>query len=231
MRGGGRPGKREAILFDLDGTLIDSAPDLATALNRTMQKLGRPVYDEATVRHWVGNGATALVSRALSGGREIAPDLDEALLKRALEIFMALYQERLCERTALYPGVRETLERLSSQGLRMAVVTNKPGPFVAPILRKLGIERFFEFALGGEDLPRKKPHPMPLLHACEKLGVPVERALMVGDSSNDILAAKAAGMRSVGVGWGYNYGEEIADYGPDAVIERFDELLGLLEGR
>ena len=218
-----------ALLFDLDGTLIDSAPDLATALNRTMEKLGRPTYDEATVRHWVGNGATVLVSRALSGSREIAPDLDKKLLDEALAIFMGLYRERLCERTVLYPGVRETLERLRTRGLRMAVVTNKPGPFVAPILEKLEAVHFFDLTLGGEDLPHKKPHPLPLLHASQKLGVPVDKALMVGDSRNDILAAKAAGMRSVGVSWGYNYGEDIADCGPDAVIGRFDELLGLLE--
>ena len=214
----------EAVLFDLDGTLIDSAPDLADALDETMRRLGRPAYGEETVRRWIGNGATTLVARALSGSREIDPDLDAALLQEALELFMAAYRRRLCERTRLYPGVRETLDALTKRALPMAVVTNKPSAFVAPILEALAIARYFPFALGGDALPRKKPHPMPLLHACERLGVPPERTVMVGDSSNDILAAKAAGMRSVGVRWGYNYGEDIAAYTPDAVIERFEAL-------
>lgn len=220
---------REIILFDLDGTLIDSAPDLAAAVNETMAKLGRETYDEATVRAWVGNGAGVLVKRALSGSRDIDENLSETLFEEALAIFMASYRKRLCDATALYPGVRETLERLEALGLKMAVVTNKPGPFVAPILEKLEIGRFFDLTLGGEDLPRKKPDPLPLLHACERLGASAGEALMVGDSKNDILAAKAAHIPCVAVGYGYNYGEDIAVHGPDAVIERMEELVEMVE--
>jgi phosphoglycolate phosphatase len=223
--------RTEAVLFDLDGTLIDSAPDLAAALNATMEKMGRRTYGEERVRHWVGNGARTLVSRALSGSRTVDEGLDDALLAEALEIFMEAYRARLCERTRLYPGVAGTLERLAAAGLKMAVVTNKPGPFVAPILRKLGIEGFFALTLGGEDLPEKKPHPMPLLHAADTLQAPAARCLMVGDSRNDILAARRAGMPSVAVTYGYNYGENVADYGPDAVADRFEEIAAFLEGR
>ena len=220
----------QTLLFDLDGTLIDSAPDLAAALNETMAELGREPFDEERVRHWVGNGARTLVSRALSGSREIDPDLDGKLLAHALEIFMEAYGRRLCERTRLYPGVAETLAELARKGYTMAVVTNKPGPFVAPILEKLGIAERFALILGGEDLPEKKPHPMPLLHAAETLKTPVLRCVMVGDSHNDILAAQRAGMPSIAVTYGYNYGENIADYGPDAILERFEEILEMLGG-
>jgi phosphoglycolate phosphatase len=220
----------KVLLFDLDGTLIDSAPDLAAALNETMAKLGRESFDEERVRHWVGNGARTLVSRALSGSREVDPDLDGTLLAHALEIFMEAYRSRLCERTRLYPGVAETLAQLGRKGYTMAVVTNKPGPFVAPILEKLGIAERFALILGGEDLPEKKPHPMPLLHAAETLKTPVSRCVMVGDSRNDILAAQRAGMPAVAVTYGYNYGENVADYGPDAILERFEELPEMLGG-
>ena len=221
-------GNKEVILFDLDGTLIDSAPDLADAVNATMERLGRKTYDESTVRGWVGNGATVLVKRALSGSREIDENLLDDVVKETLAIFMEAYRERICERTVLYPGVPGTLEALRDAGCRMAVVTNKPSPFVGPILEKLGIASLFDLILGGEDLPRKKPDPLPLLTACERMGATVDRAVMVGDSSNDILAAKGAGMQSIGVTYGYNYGEEITVCGPDAVVERFDELPRLL---
>ncbi|WP_201351916.1 phosphoglycolate phosphatase [Hydrogenimonas urashimensis] len=221
---------KKAILFDLDGTLIDSAPDLASALNATMKALGRMPYSEETVRGWVGNGARVLVTRALSGSREITEGPDEKALKEALAIFMEAYRERICERTLLYPDVRETLKSLKKRGFTMAVVTNKPSLFVKPILEKLAIAEFFALTLGGDDLPRKKPDPMPLLSACERLETRVEETVMVGDSSNDIVAAKRAGMQSVGVTYGYNYGEEIAKQHPDAVVERFGEIAELFHG-
>ena len=221
-------GNKEVILFDLDGTLIDSAPDLADAVNATMERLGRKTYDESTVRGWVGNGATVLVKRALSGSREIDEELLDDVVQETLAIFMEAYRERLCERTVLYPGVSGTLEALRDLGCRMAVVTNKPSPFVEPILEKLGISSLFDLILGGEDLPRKKPDPLPLLTACGRMGTSVESAVMVGDSSNDILAAKRAGMQSIGVTYGYNYGEEITVCEPDAVVDRFDALPHLL---
>jgi len=219
---------KDTILFDLDGTLIDSAPDLAAAVNDMLEKLGRERFDEETIRHWVGNGARILVQRALSGSREIDGNLHEDLLDEALGIFFESYGNALCESTVLYPGVLPTLRRLRNAGFMMAVVTNKPSPFVHPILDTLGVSHLFDLTLGGEDLPRKKPDPLPLLHACERLETTVDRTLMVGDSRNDILASRAAGMESVGVRYGYNYGEPIEQYGPDAVVDRFEEIVVLL---
>ncbi|WP_457597168.1 phosphoglycolate phosphatase [Hydrogenimonas sp.] len=218
-----------AILFDLDGTLIDSVPDLAAALADTMRALGREPCDEARVREWVGNGARVLVKRALCGGMEIDESACAGIFDDALATFMRAYEKRMCEKTRLYPEVATTLSRLREKGAKMAVVTNKPGPFVAPILRHLGIEGHFDLIVGGEDLPRKKPDPMPLLHACEKLGVQPSEAVMVGDSRNDIEAAKRAGMPAVAVRYGYNHGEPVEALFPERVIDRFGELPDILE--
>lgn len=220
--------KTKAILFDLDGTLIDSAPDLAAAVNATMEELGRASYDEATIRTWVGNGATTLIGRALSADRRIDPALDERLWREALSVFMDHYRCRICDKTVLYPDVEEVLRHLKDRGYEMGVVTNKPSEFVAPILEKLGIDAFFKTVLGGDDLPVKKPDPLPLIVAMERLGVKPDTTVMVGDSENDIIAAKRAGVFAVGVTWGYNYGEEIAASGPDAVIDDFKALIDRL---
>lgn len=220
--------KTKAILFDLDGTLIDSAPDLAAAVNATMEELGRASYDEATIRTWVGNGATTLIGRALSADRRIDPALDERLWREALSVFMDHYRCRICDKTVLYPDVEEVLRHLKDRGYEMGVVTNKPSEFVAPILKKLGIDAFFKTVLGGDDLPVKKPDPLPLIVAMERLGVKPDTTVMVGDSENDIIAAKRAGVFAVGVTWGYNYGEEIAASRPDAVIDDFKALIDRL---
>ncbi len=220
--------KTEAILFDLDGTLIDSAPDLAAAVNATMKELGRPPYDEETIRAWVGNGATTLIGRALSANRRIDPSLDKRVWNEALSLFMDRYRRRICDKTALYPDVEEVLRDLKDRGFKMGVVTNKPSEFVAPILEKLGIDAFFVTVLGGDDLPVKKPDPLPLVAAMERLGATPDTTVMVGDSQNDIIAAKRAGVSAIGVTWGYNYGEDIAASGPDAVIDDFKALLDLL---
>ena len=220
--------EKEAILFDLDGTLIDSVPDLATAVNGMLEDLGRETYDEDTIRYWVGNGAQMLVKRALSGSREVDAGLDDALLEKALELFLGIYGEHLAVSTVAYEGVEETLARLQGDGYRMAIVTNKPYRFVAPLLERLELEGFFEFWLGGDSLERKKPDPLPILTAAENLEVPVDRCVMVGDSSNDIIAAKAAGMSSIGVRYGYNYGEDLANFGPDLLVDRFDEIGNML---
>ena len=179
----------DLVLFDLDGTLIDSAPQLALAVNRTLADLGlteaRPLFD----RH---------------------------------------YQACLLEGLAMYDGVARSLRRLQGLGYQQAVVTNKPSHFVQPILEALGISDCFALWLGGNCVPVKKPSPEPLLHACHELGVSPSRTLMVGDSENDVLAAQAAGMKVVGLTYGYNYGRPIADSRPDWVCEQFAELDALL---
>ena len=220
---------KKMLLFDLDGTLIDSVPDLAKALNATLRELNLPTYEEATIRTWIGNGAAMLLKRGLLGEREIDREPEKELFARALEIFLERYAAVLNDATGLYPEVKETLQKLREWGYRMAIVTNKPSQFVAPILENLGIESFFEHVVGGEDLPRKKPDPLPLLHCCEVLGCRPEKAVMIGDSSNDILAARAAGIPSIVVAYGYSADREVRDLGADAVVERFGEILDFFE--
>lgn len=220
---------KKAILFDLDGTLIDSVPDLAVAVNEMLKALERETFSEDTIRYWVGNGAQMLVKRALSGKAEIDEALDPTLFEKALEIFLTLYAKNLCKDTKPYPNVPSTLQALNSAGYRLVIVTNKPYDFVAPILEGLEVDSLFEFWLGGDSLDKKKPDPLPLLHACERLDLNVDQCVMVGDSKNDLLAANALGMESIGVSYGYNYGEEISVYDPSLVVEDFSEILNAFD--
>jgi phosphoglycolate phosphatase len=219
---------KEAILFDLDGTLINSGPDLALAVNHMLKTLERDTFSEDVIHGWVGNGAKTLVDRALSGQRTIDANLDALLASEALKIFLAFYAQHLCVATVTYPNVSSTLKALKAKGYRLAIVTNKPFDFVEPILDGLGLDGLFELILGGDSLPQKKPDPTPLLHVCETLDVNAEQCVMVGDSKNDLLAAHASGMQSVGVTYGYNYGEDIGVHNPTVIIDDFSELLELL---
>jgi phosphoglycolate phosphatase len=218
--------KPQMILIDLDGTLIDSVPDLAYSVDAMMRELGLPEHGEVRVRDWVGNGVERLVRRALVGQLEGEPD--EALFQRAFPLFMGLYAENTAKRSMLYPGVREGLEFLQAQGYRLGCVTNKASQFTLPLLRAMGIADFFKIIISGDTLPRKKPDPLPLLHAAEQLRVAPEKALMVGDSMSDVKAARAAGFGIICVSYGYNHGQDIREFGPDAVIDSFTELEGLL---
>lgn len=217
----------EAILFDLDGTLVDSVPDLAAATDAMLVELGRPPAGEAQVREWVGNGAERLVKRALTGEMDGEPSAAE--LERAFPLFMAQYQQHLYGQSRLYPGVKECLADLRERGLALGLVTNKPERFIAPLLTALGIAEDFAVVVGGDTLAQKKPHPAPLLHAAQQLSVEPAAALMVGDSRNDVLAARRAGMSVVCVPYGYNHGEDIHLTSPDAVVEDLRELAGLLK--
>lgn len=221
--------EKEAILFDLDGTLIDSVPDLASSVNHTLSALQYQTYSEDIIRTWVGNGAQMLVKRALSGDVNVDEKLDETLFSKALDIFLQHYGDHICIRTVAYPQVKETLTALKTEGYRLAIITNKPYAFVGPILEALGLDGLFETYVGGDSLPKKKPDPLPLLHVCQTLDVSVDKAVMVGDSKNDILAAKGAGIDSIGVTYGYNYGESIDVYAPDAVVAEFSLLSSVLK--
>ncbi|MER2491513.1 phosphoglycolate phosphatase [Catenovulum sediminis] len=221
--------KTDILLFDLDGTLVDSAPDLALAVNDTLQQLGRNTFSQEVIRGWVGNGAKTLIERALSGDIEISPDLDPELSAKALAIFLHSYQQNVCVHSKLYDGVLNSLQTLKELGYKLAVVTNKPERFIQPILDGLGLTDVFDTLVGGDTLTQKKPAPEPLLHACQLMGASIERCLMIGDSRNDILAAKAAGTASVGLTYGYNYGEDIAQYQPEWVLDNFTDLLKILK--
>ncbi len=219
---------KKLIIFDLDGTLIDSVPDLAAAVNHMLTELGYRAYDEHLIRLWVGNGAQTLVKRALSGSVTIDETIDETHFMQALNIFLTHYSKNLALHTKAYENVVTTLQQLQKRGYRLAIVTNKPVEFVSPILEALSLQQYFEYFIGGDSLPERKPHPMPLLHVCEKLGTTVDEAVMIGDSKNDLLAANAAHMQSIGVTYGYNYDEEISVYDPDIIVDDFAELLKYL---
>lgn len=222
---------KKVIVFDLDGTLVDSAPDLALALNHTLERLEHETFTHEAIRSWVGNGAQTLVKRGLSGSSVVDEEMDPELASRALEIFLDYYAQNLCVDTVAYPNVVPTLKSLKAKNYRLALVTNKPYGFIEPLLEGLGMSGLFELCLGGDSLAKKKPDPLPLLHVCERLDISASKCLMIGDSKNDILAANAANMQSIGVSYGYNYGEHITVYEPDSVVDDFADILELLEVR
>ncbi|MBJ9976950.1 phosphoglycolate phosphatase [Pseudomonas sp. S75] len=213
------------VMFDLDGTLIDSVPDLAAAVDRMLVALGRPPAGLDAVRQWVGNGAEVLVRRALAGALE-HDQVDAHLAAQGLELFMQAYGQSH-ELTVVYPGVRDTLRWLHKQGVEMALITNKPERFVAPLLDQMKIGRYFRWIIGGDTLPQKKPDPAALLFVMQMAGIAPAQSLFVGDSRNDVLAARAAGVQSVGLTYGYNHGRPIEEESPNLVL---DDLRLLLPG-
>jgi phosphoglycolate phosphatase len=219
---------KELIIFDLDGTLIDSVPDLALAINDMLVKLDRDTFSEESIRDWVGNGAKVLVSRALSGEREYE-GIDENLLDKAMEIFLKSYTHFLSHSTKPYDGVIQTLKELKSRGYKMVIVTNKPYEFVPPLLKTLKMDSFFDFYLGGDSLGEKKPSPMPLNYVCQKCNIDKSKAIMVGDSSNDLISANSANIDSIGVTYGYSCGEDISIYKPTFIINELKEMLNILD--
>nr|WP_061242600.1 phosphoglycolate phosphatase [Pseudomonas composti] len=211
------------VMFDLDGTLIDSVPDLAEAVDRMLVELGRTPAGVEKVRDWVGNGARVLVRRALAGGLDHAA-VGEAETEQALTRFLDIYAD--CHSlTALYPGVHELLEALSTAAVELAVVTNKPERFVAPLLEQVGLGGYFRWIIGGDTLPQQKPDPAALLQVMHLAGVEAGQSLFVGDSRNDVLAAHAAGVPCVAVSYGYNHGRPIVEEKPNLVVDSLAELL------
>jgi phosphoglycolate phosphatase len=210
------------VMFDLDGTLVDSAGNIAVALNRALADLALAAVTEAQVRLWVGRGASRLVHCVLehqAGGD--AERLHELLLAR----FMARYQEDVSSRSTLYPGVAAALDACRAAGVHLACITNKPYAPARALLADLAILETFDLLLGGDSLAHKKPHPGALLHCLRHFEVAAAEALMVGDSRNDVEAAQAAGVRVAALPWGYNHGEPIAACRPDWLLESLDELL------
>jgi phosphoglycolate phosphatase len=216
----------QMVLIDLDGTLVDSVPDLAYCVDAMMPQLSMPARGEAKVRHWVGNGVERLVKRALIDSLEGEPE--QVLLDKALPVFMALYQENVSKRSRLYPGVKEGLNFLRGAGYKLGCITNKAAAFTEPLLKDLGIFDYFQIVVSGDTLPVKKPDPLPLLHAARFFRAEPGRALMVGDSISDVKAARAAGFQVICVSYGYNHGLDIRDAHPDAVIDSLAQLAGLL---
>jgi len=214
------------VLIDVDGTLVDSVPDLAYCVDEMMKQLDMPPRGEANVRNWVGNGVERLVRRALTNSLDGEPD--DELFDRAYPVFLDLYAENTSKRSVLYPGVKEGIAFLKSAGYKLGCVTNKAAQFTEPLLKDLGIYDNFSIVISGDSLPQKKPDPAPLLHAAEFFGVKPDDALMLGDSVSDVKAARAAGFQIICMSYGYNHGEDIRTANPDAVIDSMAELPELL---
>lgn len=216
---------KQLLIFDFDGTLIDSVPDLADATNLMLEQLGRSPFPLDIIKGWIGNGARVLVERALLGRVIIDDGLDNDTVEEALRIFFAAYGALDCQKTTAYPDVSDGLHQLKNAGYTLALVTNKPIRFVPKILDHMGWTPLFSEVIGGDSLPTKKPDPAPLLYVCEALNVTPAQAIMIGDSRNDILAGQNANMDTLGLSYGYNYGQDIRELNPTAAFDDFAALV------
>ena len=205
------------VLFDLDGTLLDSLPDLYSASLSMANTLKMPPPSLAQVEQWIGNGAAVFVQRVLAN--QFQPGAIDPRFDRALALFMDAYQHLGNRQSRLYRGVESLLSELHQHQVMQGVITNKPGRFTEPLLSQFGILHYFDLVYSGGHFTEKKPHPMPLLKAAQQMGLSLEECLMVGDSSNDIKAAKACGMPCLGVRGGYNHGLDVAECQPDWVVD------------
>jgi len=210
------------IMIDVDGTLVDSVPDLTYCVDETMKQLGRESWGEATIRDWVGNGVQKLVELALTGGLKAMPNLED--YDKAYPIFLGLYAENTAKRSCLYDGVREGLDYMKSKGYLLGCVTNKAEQFTLPLLKELGIFDDFSIVISGDTLAKKKPDPLPLLYSAEHFGVDPKDCLMLGDSVSDVKASRAAGFDIICMSYGYNHGIDIAYEKPDLVIDSMCDL-------
>ncbi|HBM07768.1 phosphoglycolate phosphatase [Pseudomonas sp. Choline-3u-10] len=216
------------VMFDLDGTLMDSVPDLAAAVDKMLMLLGREPAGMARVRDWVGNGSKVLVRRALAGKLQHDGVADE-LADEALALFMQAYSGGH-ELTTVYPGVRECLDWLRERDVKLSIITNKPAQFIEPLLEEKGLAGYFQWLVGGDTLPQQKPDPAALLWVMSQAGVAPDASLFVGDSRNDVRAAKAAAVPCVALTYGYNHGEPIANEAPTLVLDDLRELVASVSG-
>lgn len=221
--------KPSFILIDLDGTLIDSVPDLTYCVDEMMKQIDMPVRGLDAVRQWVGNGVETLTERALVNAIDGKPDAD--LMTKAYPIFLELYKHNNSQRSCVYDGVKEGIQWMKDNGYRVGCVTNKAEAFTIPLLKNKGLFDLFEVVVSGDTCEKKKPDPMPLLHAAKLMGVNPGNALMLGDSRSDVKAARAAGFNIFCMTYGYNHGEDIRDYNPDVVMDSFMELPNYLESK
>jgi len=222
----------EMVLLDLDGTLVDTVPDLTYCLDNMLRELSLPEAGETKVREWVGNGIEQLVKRGLSNNlvtNNFNREPKASLFEKALLIFIDSYRENACKHSQLYAGVREGLEYLTSNNFKLGCVTNKLSQFTNTILETLKIQDVFGIIISGDTLAKKKPDPLPLLHAAEYFNVSPTQSLMVGDSINDVSAARAAGFQVLCVSYGYNLGQDIRLAKPDYVVDSLADLVNIFQ--
>jgi phosphoglycolate phosphatase len=210
------------VMIDVDGTLVDSVPDLAYCVDQMMISLGRPARGEERVRHWVGNGVPRLVERALTGELDGFPS--QQAFDKAYPIFLDLYAQNSSVRSTLYEGVMEGLDYLKSKGYLLGCVTNKTEQFTLPLLKSLGIIDYFGIVISGDTLEKNKPDPLPLIHGANFFNINPNECLMLGDSVSDVKAARAASFQIICMSYGYNHGNNIADENPDLVIDSMKQL-------
>lgn len=215
----------KAAAFDLDGTLLDTLPDIAEAARRMLTDLGRPEASAEAVRRYVGDGIQRLAKRLLTGQMNGDPPADE--FERALDLFERHYRDTFTQRTRPFPGVEDGLRQFAREGLKLACVTNKAESFTLPLLEATGLRGFFDLVVAGDTLPRKKPDPLPLLYCAQQFGARPHELLVVGDSANDALAARAAGCPAFCVPYGYS-ARDVRELDCDAIVGDLVEAARLI---
>jgi len=215
-----------AIVIDLDGTLLDTAPELCEAANRMLRDMDYAPVSQDLLASYIGNGISWLVKRALTGDMHATPDA--SLYEHALPIFEKHYTGLLLN-SKPFDGVIQGLDAMKAKGFRLGCITNKLSRYTEPLLKGVGLAKYFEIVLSGDTLPEKKPHPLPLLHAAKFFGVPVEKLLLIGDSLNDTVAARAAGCPVFCVPYGYNHGEPVETLNLDRVIENLPAAMPFIK--
>ena len=220
-------GAVRAVRLDLDGTLLDTAPEIAAAAADMLSELGLDPVDPLRVREFIGKGIPHLVRRTLEASLGRAPD--ERRVGSAMEGFFFHYAKRNGCMAKPYPGVLEGITELRAKGFALACVTNKTAQFTIPLLEATGLAGFFPVVVSGDTMPKKKPAPDPLLEACRRLGIPALEALMIGDSRNDALAARAAGCPVLLVPYGYTEGEDVQGIDCDGIVPSLLHVAGLLK--
>lgn len=215
--------QREVLLFDLDGTLVDSATDLHRAMNMSLNALQLPTVTEAQVRVWVGKGTALFCQSTL---QHLTGKVDPAQQQQLLDTFLKIYNADPCVETQPFDGILEFLEWGLAQKKTMICVTNKPEAPARAIVDQLGMNHYFADVIGGDRFEERKPHPRQLLHCVEQYAQSKDQVLMIGDSSNDVEAARRAGIDCVVVSYGYNHGENILDCQPQQVVDNLCDLIG-----
>ncbi|MDP1558155.1 MAG: phosphoglycolate phosphatase [Nitrosomonas sp.] len=216
----------KVVMIDLDGTLLNTADDLALAANLMLRALSKPELSIATIQSFIGKGIQRLVERSLTGDIDGKPDAE--LLSKALPIYHRFYAENLCINTRPYPGVVDGILNFKKAGFKLACITNKSEIFTLPLLRATNLLDYFEIVLSGDSLSKKKPDPMPLLHICKHFSTQPQEALLIGDSLNDTIAARAAGCYVFCVPYGYNEGRDVHKLDCDAIVESIVDTSKLL---
>jgi len=215
-----------AVAFDLDGTLVDTLPDLQEAGNRMLRALGSEPVDSATVRSFIGDGVDRLIHRLLTG--DPAGEAGPGVFAAARADFVRSYEQVLVQSSRPYPGIEEGLDELRKRGFQLACVTNKPSGFTLPLLRELGLAERLDLILSGDSLPRKKPDPLPLEHCARSFGIPIRQLLMIGDSANDCQSARSAGCPVFCVPYGYRGTLGVQDLDCDAIVPSLPDALDLI---